>query len=280
MNSMCRVLEVSRSGFYAWLRRPESNRTKADRKLKVWIRAIHKRTRKSYGSPRIHEELKELEEMKEANLTCGRHRVARLMREDGLRAKAGKKFKVTTDSNHKLPVAENLVQREFTVSEPNRVWVGDITYLWTREGWLYLAVLLDLFSRRVVGWSVSSRLKRGLVMDALQRAIALRAPEAGLIVHHDRGSQYASDDYRDILKDGGYLLSMSRKGDCWDNAVSESFFGSMKTEWVPEFGYETRKEGEIDLFRYIEEFYNRTRRHSTIGNVSPVRFENEAVEIT
>jgi len=246
----------------------------------VWIRAIHEGTRKSYGSPRIHEELKELEEMKEANLTCGRHRVARLMREDGLRAKAGKKFKVTTDSNHKLPVAENLVQREFTVSEPNRVWVGDITYLWTREGWLYLAVLLDLFSRRVVGWSVSSRLKRGLVMDALQRAIALRAPEPGLIIHHDRGSQYASDDYRAILDDRGYLLSMSRKGDCWDNAVSESFFGSLKTEWVPEFGYETRKEGEIDLFRYIEEFYNRTRRHSTVGNVSPVRFENEAVAIT
>ena len=280
MNSMCRVLGVSRSGFYAWVRRPESDRTKANRKLKVWIRAIHEGTRKSYGSPRIHEELKELEEMKEANLTCGRHRVARLMREDGLRAKAGKKFKVTTDSNHKLPVAENLVQREFTVSEPNRVWVGDITYLWTREGWLYLAVLLDLFSRRVVGWSVSSRLKRGLVMDALQRAIALRAPEPGLIIHHDRGSQYASDDYRAILDDRGYLLSMSRKGDCWDNAVSESFFGSLKTEWVPEFGYETRKEGEIDLFRYIEEFYNRTRRHSTVGNVSPVRFENEAVAIT
>lgn len=264
---MCRVLKVSRSGFYAWVRRPESRRTMENRKLLVEIKSVHERTRRSYGSPRIHAELTE------RGVVCGRHRVARVMRENGLIAKAAKKFKATTDSNHRLPVAENLLQRQFEVSEPNRAWVGDISYVWTREGWLYLAILLDLFSRRVVGWSIRDRLDRGLVLEALKRALALRNPGAGLIVHHDRGSQYASDDYRKELDKRGYHLSMSRKGDCWDNAVAESFFGSLKTEWVPKSGYDTREEGRLDLFQFIEGFYNRTRRHSTIGNVSPVNFE-------
>jgi len=221
----------------------------------------------------MSDELKEIRELQDEGITCGRHRVARLMRANGLRGKAGKKFKATTDSNHKHPVAENLLQRQFNVSEPNLAWVGDITYVWTREGWLYLAVLLDLYSRRVVGWAVSKRMKQGLVVEALERAIALRNPSPGLIVHHDRGSQYASNAYRKLLESRGLILSMSRKGDCWDNAVAESFFGSLKTEWVPKFGYETRREGEMDLFQYIEAFYNRSRRHSTIGNVSPVAFE-------
>ena len=268
MTSMCRVLEVSRSGFYAWVRRPESDRTKTNRKLLVSIKAIHAKTRRSYGSPRIHEELQA------QKISCGRHRVARLMRENGLVAKASKKYKATTDSNHSNPVAENLLLRNFEAFDPNEVWVGDITFVWTREGWLYLAVLLDLFSRRVVGWSVRERLDRSLVLEALERALALRDPEPGLIVHHDRGSQYASTDYREILDERGCLLSMSRKGDCWDNAVAESFFGSLKTEWIPETGYQTRKEAVLDLFQYIEAFYNRTRRHTTISNVSPVDFES------
>lgn len=268
--TMCRVLRVSRSGFYAWLRRPESKRTREDRRLLVEIRAIHEGTRGSYGSPRIHRELREQGE------SCGRGRVVRLMKANGVVGRRKRKFRATTDSQHRHPVAENVLQRCFTVAEPNRVWVGDITYLWTREGWLYLSVLLDLFSRRVVGWSVRERLDAELVLEPLRRAIALREPAPGLLLHHDRGSQYASDAYRGELERHGMDLSMSRKGDCWDNAVSESFFASFKTEWVPDEGYVSRAQARSDVFRYIEEFYNRKRRHSTLGLISPAEFERLA----
>jgi transposase InsO family protein len=198
------------------------------------------------------------------------------MRENGVVARRKRKYRATTDSRHSHPVAENVLQRCFTVDEPNRVWVGDITYLWTKEGWLYLSVLLDLFSRRVVGWSVRERLDAELVLEPLRRAIALRQPSPGLLLHHDRGSQYASDAYRGELERHGMDLSMSRKGDCWDNAVSESFFASFKTEWVPEEGYASRAQARADVFRYIEEFYNRERRHSTLGLISPMTFERLA----
>jgi putative transposase len=268
--TMCRVLRVSRSGFYAWLRRPESRRTREDRRLLVEIRAIHQGTRGSYGSPRIHRELREQGE------DCGRGRVVRLMKANGVVARGKRKFRATTDSKHSHPVAENVLQRCFAVDEPNRVWVGDITYLWTKEGWLYLSVLLDLFSRRVVGWSVRERLDAELVLEPLRRAIALRQPDPGLLLHHDQGSQYASDAYRGELERHGLDLSMSRKGDCWDNAVSESFFASFKTEWVPDEGYVSRAQARRDVFRYIEAFYNRERRHSTLGLVSPAQFERLA----
>jgi putative transposase len=267
ITSMCRVLRVSPSGFHAWLGRPESDRSKRHRCLLVDIRAVSKRTRQSYGSPRIHAELVDL------GHKVGRHQVADIMRQNGVRARRKKKFRVTTDSNHDHPIAPNILDRDFSADAPNQAWVGDITYVWTKEGWLFLAVLLDLFSRRVVGWATSDTIDAGLVGRALQKAIALRRPPKGIVIHHDRGSQYASKDYRNMLKSIGAVASMSRKGDCWDNAVSESFFGSLKTEWVPEDGYETKEDGRRDLFNYIEGFYNRERRHSTIGYLSPVAME-------
>lgn len=265
--SMCRVLSVSSSGFYAWLRRPESSRARTDRELLPEIRAIHKRTRGSYGSPRIYDEFKE------RGIGCGRHRIARIMRQNGIQVVPKRKFRVTTDSKHSLRVAPNLLNRDFTAATPNTVWVGDITYIWTRQGWMYLAVLLDLYSRRVVGWSLRNTLHEELVLETLQRAFALRRPPRGLIVHHDRGSQYAGKAYKKLLDGEGAILSMSRKGDCWDNAAAESFFGSLKTEWVPGRGYDTREEARLDLFQYIEVFYNRERRHSSAGRISPVQFE-------
>ena len=267
ITSMCRVLRVSRSGFHAWLGRPESERSKRHRRLLVDTRAVSKRTRQSYGSPRMHAELIDLDHK------VGRHQVADVMLQNGVRARRKKKFRVTTDSNHDHPIAPNILDRDFAAAAPNQVWVGDITYLRTKEGWLFLAVLLDLFSRRVVGWEVSDRINADLVGRALRKAIALRRPPRGIVVHHDRGRQYASKKYRKILKGIGAVASMSRKGDCWDNAVSESFFGSLKSEWVPEDGYETREDGRTDLFNYIEGFYNRERRHSTINYLNPVAME-------
>ena len=267
ITSMCHVLRVSPSGFYAWLGRPESERSKRHQRLLVDIRAVSKRTRQSYGSPRMHSELADL------GHKVGRHQVADVMRKNGVRARRKKKFRVTTDSNHDQPIAPNILDRDFSADVPNQVWVGDITYLWTKEGWLFLAVVLDLFSRRVVGWETSDKIDAGLVGRALQKAIALRRPPIGIVIHHDRGSQYASKDYRRLLESIGAVASMSRKGDCWDNAVSESFFGSLKTEWVPEDGYETKEDGRRDLFNYIEGFYNRERRHSTINHLSPVAME-------
>ena len=264
---MCRLLEVSPSGYYAWSARPESRRSREERQLVVAIRAFHQASRRTYGSPRIHKDLRE------HGLRCGENRVARLMRKHGVRAKQARKFKATTDSKHDQPVAENLLGQDFRVSKPNTRWVADITYIATRAGWLYLAVVLDLFSRRVVGWSTSDRIDRELVIQALKAGVWQRQPRAGLMHHSDRGSQYASSDFRKILRSRGIESSMSRKGNCYDNAVAESFFHTLKVECVKEEDYQTREQARASLFDYIEGFYNTRRRHSTLGYVSPVEYE-------
>lgn len=267
VNMMCRLLGVSSSGFYAWRRRPASEREKRSRRLEVKIRAIFSRRRRAYGSPRIWRELLADGE------SVGRGQVARLMRENGLRAKQARKFKRTTDSNHNLPVAPNILGNMDPVTEENQVWVTDITYVWTRSGWLYLAAVMDLFSRRIVGWATSSRMKTDLIGQALARALALRGPVPGLIHHSDRGSQYASNAYRKHLKAAGMICSMSRKGNCYDNAAMESFWHSLKVEWLFDFEFGTRWEAVREIEDYIDGFYNRERRHSSLGYVSPIEFE-------
>ena len=264
---MCRLLEVRRSTYYAWRKRPESRRTKEDRRLVMEIELSHKASDRSYGSPRVHKDLQE------RGTRCGVNRVARLMRETGIRAKQARRYKATTDSDHSHPVAANLLDRQFDVAEPNRVWTADITYIWTRAGWLYLAVILDLFSRRVVGWSMGNRIDGQLTLTALRAALWNRRPPPGLLHHADRGSQYACGDYRDLLDEHGLICSMSRKGDCWDNAVSESFFKTLKVERVNDRDYWTREEAKADITDYIERFYNRKRRHSYLGYISPVEYE-------
>lgn len=264
---MCRVLKVSRSGYYAWLGRPESDRDLENRDLVERIKSVFKRSRKTYGSPRVHRQL-----VSEGH-TCSRGRIERLMSANGIRAKQRRKFVATTDSKHDLPVAKNILGREFSVGEPNKVWLSDITYIPTDEGWLYLAGVLDLCSKTAVGWSMSESLERQLVIDALEMAYRRRRPGKGLIHHSDRGSQYASDDYRDLLRGYGMQMSMSRKGDCWDNAPMESFFGTLKKELVHHRRYRTREEARRDIFDYIEIFYNRERLHSSLGYVSPAHYE-------
>jgi putative transposase len=264
---MCRLLEVRRSTYYAWRRRPESRRAKEDRRLVMEIKLSHKASDRTYGSPRVHQDLRE------QGIRCGCKRVARLMRENGIRAKQARRFKATTDSDHDAPVAANLLDRQFEVDRPDRVWTADITYIWTREGWLYLAAILDLFSRRVVGWSLGKRIDAQLTLRALRAALWSRKPAPGLLHHSDRGSQYACGDYQDVLDEHGIVCSMSRKGDVWDNAVSESFFKSLKVERVNDRDYWTREQATTDISDYIERFYNRTRRHSYLGYVSPVEYE-------
>jgi transposase InsO family protein len=264
---MCARLEVSKSGFYAWCGRPPSSRSLADQQLLGRIRAVHAESKGRYGSPRVHRELSA------KGIHVSKHRIARLMRENGLRGRRRRRFRHTTDSNHAMPIAPNTLARDFTAEAPNEVWVTDITYIWTREGWLYLAAILDLYSRRVVGWSMSERMTRQLVLDALSMAVRARTPPVGLLHHSDRGSQYASADYRAALVAAGIQCSMSRKGDCWDNAVAESFFSTLKAELVHEADWATRVEARTAIFEYLEVFYNRRRRHSSIGYVSPVAFE-------
>lgn len=264
---MCRVLNVSRSGYYAWHGRPESERNIQNRGLLESIKCVFKKSRKTYGSPRVHQQLMSDGEM------CSRGRVERLMSANGIRAKQRRKFVATTDSKHDLPVADNVLGRDFSVEEPNRVWASDITYVPTDEGWLYLAGVLDLCSRTAVGWSMSDSLERQLVMNALEMAYRRRQPGKGLLHHSDRGSQYASDDYRLLLKDYGMQMSMSRKGNCWDNAPMESFFGTLKKELVHHRKYRTKEEARRDIFDYIEIFYNRQRLHSSLGYVSPADYE-------
>jgi putative transposase len=264
---MCRALTVSPAGYYAWLERPESSRARQNRTMLSAIRVIHRESRETYGSPSIWGVL-----VKQGH-HIGEHRVARLMRQDGLRAKTVKKWRATTQSQHPFPVAANTLDRVFTVAAPNRVWAGDITYIWTLEGWLYLAVLLDLYSRRVIGWAMGSRLTADLAERALTMALTNRAPTAGLLHHSDRGSQYAATSYQRVLAASGLSPSMSRKGNCWDNACVESFFGTLKRELVYHRRYMTRAEATQDIFEYIEVFYNRQRRHSTLGNDSPAEYE-------
>ena len=264
---MCKVLSVSRSGFYDWLSRPESLRSRQDRHLKVEIRAVFRENKENYGSPRVHRELSD------RGVACGRHRVARLMRDEGLRAKCRRAFRVTTRSNSDHRVAPNLLNRSFEVADLDTVWLGDITYLWTREGWLYLAVLMDLCSRRIVGWSLSTRLTDDLTLKALDRALDGRDPAPGLMHHSDRGSQYTSDDYLEKLEASGFVVSMSRKGNCWDNAPMESFFASFKTELGDRFF--SRSGARREVFQFIEVYYNRSRLHSALDFKSPSRFERE-----
>ena len=269
---MCRVLHVSRSGYYAWCKRPISARKMADQQLSQQIKEIHQHSRQTYGSPRIRAELAA------QGVKCGRKRVARLMRQANLRARQNRKFKViTTDSTHNHPVAPNRLEQDFTASRPNEKWLGDITYIPTAQGWLYLAVILDLYSRRIVGWAMSDSLERHLVITALQMALHRRQPPPGLLHHSDRGSQYASDDYQAVLTSHQIQASMSRKGNCYDNAPMESFFGTLKTELVHHCQYQTKTEAKTDIFEYIEVFYNRFRRHSALAYQSPVNFEKSAL---
>jgi len=264
---MCRMLAVSRAGFYAWRRRPVARRTRQDGTLAVAVAAIYAEHHGRYGSPRVQMELRE------RGQRSGRKRIARLMRRQGLRARPRRRYRTTTDSRHGLPVSPNLLARRFAVAQPNTAWVTDMTYLWTAQGWLYLAVIIDLFSRRVVGWSMSERIDRKLALDALRMALAQRRPPRGLIHHSDRGSQYASGDYQRLLATNGIVGSMSRRGDCWDNAVAESFFASLKLELVYQVQWRTRAEVRTAIFEYIELFYNRRRRHSSLAYLSPVEFE-------
>jgi transposase InsO family protein len=264
---MCRTLNVSSAGYYAWVDRPESPRNVTNRGLLVEIRSIHRESRQTYGSPSIWREFQKRDRR------VGENRVARLMRAEGIRAKTVKKWRATTDSGHKLPVAANALNRQFTVNEPNRVWAGDITYVWTAKGWLYLAVVLDLFSRQVIGWALGDRLTADLAEAALTMALWRRKPKAGLLHHSDRGSQYAAGAYRQRLTAHGIECSMSRKGNCWDNACVESFFGTLKKELIHHRRYLTREEAKQDIFEYIEVFYNRMRRHSTLGYYPPAEFE-------
>lgn len=269
---LCRVLGVTRSGFYAWQQRAPSEQALDDQKLALEIAAIYKASGDTYGSPRIHAELHD------KGLEVSRKRVARLMRELGIRSRRKRRFKATTDSAHKLPVADNVLDRKFEVDAPDVAWVTDITYVWTDEGWLYLAAILDLFSRRVVGHAMSERIDRALVLEALRDAVGRRVPDAGLLHHSDRGSQYASNDYQNALTERGITCSMSRKGNCWDNAVAESFFATLKTECIYARRFATRAEAREAIFHFIEVFYNRHRRHSTLGYVSPMEFENKFIE--
>jgi putative transposase len=265
---LCRVLGVSRSGFYAWRSREPSAAEVRREELAEQITTIHAEVKGRYGSPRIHAELVA------RGTTCCVNMVARVMREAGIAAKTKRKFRQTTDSNHPHPVAENLLDRAFDPDEPNASWVADVTYIPTREGWLYLAVVEDLFSRMVVGWSMDATMTSRLVVDALEMALARRLKgSSDLVAHSDRGSQYASEHYQRRLSEERIACSMSRRGNCWDNAPMESFFASLKKELVHHEDYATRAEARASIFEYIEAFYNRVRRHSSLGYVAPAEYE-------
>jgi transposase InsO family protein len=272
---MCRVLEVTRSGYYAWRKRKPSERARGDERLRVEVRAIHRSARGRYGSPRVHAELRE------RGVRVGRKRVARLMREDGLRGKKRRRFVTTTRSDHGQPVAANVLDRKFGVEEiagPDRAWAADITYVPTREGWLYLAVVLDLASRLVVGWSMGETLESSLASDALEMALQRRRPGKGLLHHSDRGVQYASYWYRELLEGQEAVASMSRKGNCWDNAVAESFFATVEIELIEDAHWHTRAEARRAIFEFIEVWYNRQRRHSSLGYATPAEFDTRLWE--
>jgi putative transposase len=264
---ICRVLGVSTSGYYAWTDRGVSRRSRRDLDLGAKVRAAHSASKGRYGSPRVHAELRA------AGEKVGRKRIARLMKQAHLEGRKRRQFRKTTDSNHRLPIAPNLLKRDFTATAPNQAWVTDITFLWTQQGWLYLAAILDLYSRRVVGWATSPNVDRHLALAALRTALRDRRPSEGLVHHSDRGSTYASGDYRSVLEQQGIECSMSRKGDCWDNAVAESFFASLKREVEEIDDFQSHAHANIIVADYIDKFYNLQRRHSTIGYRSPTEFE-------
>lgn len=265
---MCLVLGVSRSGYYAWRRRQPSARERANRLLSALIRLLHQKSRRTYGYRRIHAALVA------QGTTCGKNRVARLMQKDGLRARRRRRYKRTTQSRHNWPVAPNRLAQSFVATSPNQKWLTDITYVWTAEGWLYLSVVLDLYSRLVVGWAMEPYLTDSLTKKALQMALARRQPQPGLLHHSDRGSQYASASYQHLLSSHQALTSMSRTGNVYDNAPMESFFATLKTELIHHCNYITRRQAKSDIFEYIEVFYNRQRLHSALGYVSPMAYES------
>jgi transposase InsO family protein len=265
---LCETLEVSPTGYYAWRQCPRSSQEQRHAALLVEIRAVHAEFKARYGSPRIHAELVA------RGHDCCVNTVAKLMRENGIAAKTARRFRcTTTDSNHELPVADNLLDRQFDPSGANETWLADITYIPTREGWLYLAAVEDLYSRRVVGWSLADHMESRLVVDALELAVQRRLPDEGLLAHSDRGSQYASEHYQRLLEKHGITCSMSRRADCWDNAPMESFFASLKKELVHGADFATKAEARAAIVEYIEVFYNNQRRHSSLGYVSPAEYE-------
>lgn len=267
LDEACVVLNVSISGYRAWKRGGQPARQRLnDVQMLVLIQAIHAEFKGIYGSPRM------VREIRRRGFPASKERVERLMRENNIHARHKRRYKVTTDSKHNLPVAQNLLDRNFTPDAPNRVWTSDITYLWTNEGWLYLAIVLDLFNREVVGWSLKPRMTADIVTDALTMAWFRKKPAEGLMHHSDRGSQYASHAFQGKLKEYGMICSMSRKGNCWDNAPTESWFNSFKNERVHGLRYETRDEMKAMAFEYIEVLYNRKRQHSTLGYMSPIQF--------
>jgi transposase InsO family protein len=267
VRTMCRALGVSTSGYYAWRSRPASARATEDRRLSVAIRAIHRESRGTYGAPRVHAELRE------RGVACSRKRVARLMREGGVSGKAPRRRKRGEPTGPLAPVAENVLDRQFQPAAPDQAWAADITQVWTGEGWLYLAVVLDLFSRRVVGWTTRSSLSRALAIEALRNALRSRRPPPGLLQHSDQGTQYTSHEYQALLRHHGLVCSMSRRGNCHDNAPTESFFGSLKSELVYGRRFETQGELRSALFDYIEGFYNTRRRHTSLGFLTPAEHE-------
>jgi len=264
---MCRALDVSRSGYYAGKAREPSARERENVVLKEAIKKSHEESRGTYGSPRI------LDDLRGRGFEVGRRRVARLMAEEGITGIPSKRFKKTTDSKHDHAIADNILDREFSVDTPDRVWATDITYVRTWEGWMYLAVVVDLFSRRIVGWSMATHMRTELVLDALKMALGRRTPVPGMRHHSDRGSQYASHDYRKTLRENNIVCSMSHKGDCWDNAVVESFFATLKKELIYRRPWATVRSAREAIVEYIEVFYNRKRKHSTLGYLSPAVFE-------
>jgi len=269
ITALCRALQTSRSGYSAWKKRSPSRRSQQEQEILVRIQAVHRESRGTYGSPRIYQELHDI------GINCSRNRVARVMRKYQVNARPQLRYIVTTDSNHSQPIAPNRLEQQFTVDQPNTHWSADITYLWTGEGWLYLAVVMDLYSRRVISWSLRESLDRSLVTGPLESALLQRTPGVGLICHSDRGSQYASGDYQQLLSKVGALCSMSRKGNCCDNAPVESFFASLKKELIHRCTFATREEARSAVFEWIAVWYNRKRRHSTLGYLSPEQFEQQ-----
>jgi len=269
VRTMSRLLRVSRSGYYDWCQRGESARSRRDRELTQYIRRLHLESNGVYGARKIHRELLDMGEL------CGRHKVARLMRKAGLKGCPKRRFRVTTRRGG--APASNLLEQNFTATTMNERWASDITFIWTRQGWLYLAVVMDLYSRRIIGWSMSRRINRHIVVNALNMALGQRRPGEDLIHHSDRGSQYLSDDFQDLLKRNSITCSMSDKGSCYDNAVVESFFALLKRERVRRRTYKTREEATADIFDYIECFYNRKRSHTYLDYLSPVQYENQAM---
>lgn len=270
VHRLCRVLGVSQSGYFAWKGRPACRRQHEDMVLLAHVRSAFALSNGTYGSPRMTRELQD------GGLAVGRRRTARLMRENGLRARQTRRFRRTTDSHHAWPIAPNLLDQDFSAERPNQKWGSDISYIWTREGWLYLAVVIDLFARRVVGWAMADRLHRELALTALRKALIMRRPAPGLIHHADRGSQYCSADYQAELRNHGLLISMSGKGNCYDNAMVETFFKTLKSELVWRTMFETRRDAEQAIGRYIDGFYNPIRRHSALDFTSPAQFEKMA----